>query len=60
MPLYEFKCVSCGRIEEVLLLKQEEIKKVAEKKTLDGPYGCSNCGSTLEKIMSVPGKGKVK
>jgi len=42
MPLYEFQCVDCGRISEVLVLGRA-----------DETPACGKCGSThMKKLMS--------
>lgn len=41
MPLYEFKCKSCGK-------KMEELRKVGDFT----PPSCSVCGQETEKMMS--------
>ena len=43
MPIYEFKCKSCGQIQEVLV-----------SLTAEHPKNCPNCKreKTLEKIIS--------
>jgi putative FmdB family regulatory protein len=43
MPIYEYRCRSCGEISEIF-------QGIGEK---DDPIRCSNCNSTdLEKILS--------
>ena len=43
MPIYEYRCQSCGEISEIF-------QGVGEK---DDPLQCTNCNSTdLEKILS--------
>lgn len=45
MPIYEYKCQSCGQISEVLIHGFNSNKKLV----------CSKCGSEdLQKLMSVP------
>ena len=43
MPLYEYKCLSCGRL-------MERIEKVS------GPHlkKCSQCGGKVESVISAP------
>jgi len=41
MPIYEYECEQCGKIEEVL-----------QKITDAPPKGCSNCSGKLHKLMS--------
>ncbi len=43
MPLYEYKCRDCGRLSEV-------IQKFSDDPLTD----CSECGGTLEKVLSAP------
>lgn len=46
MPLYEYRCRSCGNVSE-FLMHDHKMSKALE---------CSSCGSMdLEKIFSVPG-----
>lgn len=43
MPIYEYRCESCGRINEILVLRKDEELK------------CGSCGSqALVKLMSAP------
>lgn len=45
MPIYEYRCQSCGQVSEVLIRGFESIKKPT----------CSNCGSDdMQKLLSVP------
>ena len=43
MPLYEYKCLKCGK-------RSEKIEK------LNGPYlkKCPHCGGNVERMMSAP------
>ena len=43
MPLYEYQCRDCGRLSEV-------IQKFSDDPLTD----CSECGGTLEKVLSAP------
>jgi len=44
MPIFEFKCLTCGEEFEVLLKNKEEISQVR----------CKNCGSEkIERLMSI-------
>jgi len=43
MPLYEYKCRNCHRLSEV-------IQKFSDDPLTD----CSECGGTLEKVISAP------
>ena len=43
MPLYEYKCDTCGSVEEV-------IQKVSDKPLKK----CSKCGGPLHKLLSSP------
>ena len=44
MPIYEYRCKSCGEIEEFLVGTSERDEEIV----------CKNCGNNeLEKIMSV-------
>jgi putative FmdB family regulatory protein len=47
MPIYEYKCKSCGREEELLVSLSEA----------DGQQ-CPGCGKALERIMSAHGVGR--
>jgi putative FmdB family regulatory protein len=45
MPLYEYKCQSCGQISEILILSTND----------DAELLCLHCGSNeLQKLFSVP------
>lgn len=45
MPVYEYKCQSCGQVTEFLLHSFKSEKKLS----------CSNCGSNdLQKLLSIP------
>ena len=44
MPIYEYKCKSCGEIGEFLISSSKN----------EGEISCKNCGSSeLDKVMSV-------
>jgi len=45
MPIYEYKCRNCGKIEELLVLNT---KTVTTKL-------CGNCSGICDKIVSEPG-----
>jgi putative FmdB family regulatory protein len=47
MPIYEFKCTSCGHEKEILILKQSDLKG-------SNKLGCDKCKGMYEKIMSAP------
>ena len=45
MPIYEFKCVQCGNVQEIIVKSSDASEKVEMK--------CSACGSeTLERMLS--------
>lgn len=45
MPIYEFKCVQCGNVQEIIVKSSDASEKVEMK--------CSTCGSeTLERMLS--------
>lgn len=46
MPIYEFKCTSCGHEKEMLIVKQSELKG-------SNKLGCDKCKGMYEKILSV-------
>ena len=47
MPTYEYKCLKCGRMNEIRHSLLEDAKKLHLK--------CDNCGSRkLEKVISAP------
>jgi putative FmdB family regulatory protein len=49
MPIYEFKCVRCGKVFELLKLKKEEEKGMR----------CPACGSKeIERVLSVVSIGR--
>jgi len=51
MPIYEYKCRSCGQVSEVLTHGSANLKQVL----------CLNCGSDdVQKILSVPNLVKEK
>jgi len=51
MPIYEYKCRSCGQVSEVLIHGFASVKKPL----------CSNCGSdNLQRLLSVPSLLKEK
>ena len=45
MPIYEFRCGSCGR-------KVEELRPLG---TANEPMRCPDCGAAMERVFSVPG-----
>ena len=47
MPIYEFKCGSCGDEREILMLKESDWKGSHK-------LGCKKCKGMYERIMSVP------
>lgn len=50
MPIYEFKCVKCGNIFELLKLKKEDEEK---------GMSCPKCGAEeIERVLSVVSIGK--
>lgn len=48
MPIYEYVCPICGKIEVLQTLNDEELKF------------CPTCESEVEKIFSVPAKPRFK
>ena len=50
MPLYEYKCTKCDWVGERF------IKFINIERELN----CELCGASLEKVVSIPSKGKVK
>lgn len=43
MPIYEYRCLDCGRVTEFLIRSQEQTVR------------CPHCGSySMEKLLSVP------
>lgn len=47
MPIYEFKCSSCGHEKEILIIKQSDLKGSHK-------LGCDKCKGIYTKIMSAP------
>lgn len=43
MPIYDYRCTSCGRVVEVL-----------HSLSSTGPEGCEVCGGTLRRLISTP------
>lgn len=43
MPLYEFRCESCGHVMETILLFSDPL-----------PTTCEACGGALKKLLSAP------
>jgi putative FmdB family regulatory protein len=43
MPLYEYRCVSCGRVTEVM-----------HRVNQPGPKTCEACGGEMQKMPSAP------
>lgn len=44
MPMYDYRCATCGR-------KEERVLKIAE---LDQIQSCSNCGFAMNRLISAP------
>lgn len=44
MPIYEYECIKCGHIDEILTLSTEH---TVESMT------CSKCGNFAHKVMSI-------
>ena len=42
MPIYDYKCVSCGRVFEVFSSEDHKVK-------------CPDCGKKAERMLSAPG-----
>lgn len=50
MPIFEFRCQSCGKVSEVIMSVEEE-----------PPRSCTVCGGQLKKLIHAPAiqfKGK--
>lgn len=47
MPIYEFKCESCGHEKEILIVKRSDLKGSHK-------LGCDKCKGIYKKIMSAP------
>jgi len=47
MPIYEFKCGSCGHQKEILIMKQSDLKGSRK-------LGCDKCKGMYNKIISLP------
>jgi len=47
MPIYEFKCQSCGHEKEILMLKESDWKGSHK-------LGCDKCKGVYKKVMSAP------
>ena len=46
MPIYEYRCLDCGKVTEILVRSLKN----------DNESACSGCGGrNLEKILSAPG-----
>lgn len=45
MPLYEYKCPSCGNKIDIILSLEERSKSVPV---------CTKCGTVLQKLFSAP------
>jgi len=45
MPIYEFKCPSCGHEKEILITKSSDLKGSHK-------LGCDECKGMYEKVMS--------
>jgi len=46
MPIYEFKCGSCGHEKEILIMKQSDLKGSHK-------LGCDKCKGIYDRIMSL-------
>lgn len=44
MPLYDYKCPSCGIVEELVVALCD----------LDTPVACGTCGNLMKRLMSTP------
>jgi putative FmdB family regulatory protein len=47
MPIYEFKCGSCGHEKEILIVKKSDMQGSHK-------LGCDKCKGMYEKVMSAP------
>ncbi len=47
MPIYEFKCGSCGHKKEILIMKQSDLKGSHK-------LGCDKCKGMYDRIISLP------
>lgn len=47
MPIYEFKCSTCGHKKEILIVKQSDLKG-------SNKLGCEKCKGIYKKIISAP------
>jgi putative FmdB family regulatory protein len=47
MPIYEFKCSSCGHKKEILMLKESDWKGSHK-------LGCDKCKGMYERVLSAP------
>jgi uncharacterized Zn finger protein len=52
MPIVEFFCDKCKKLQEMILITKEEKDK--------DTFFCDKCGTVIKKVMSVPAKGIVK
>jgi len=43
MPLFDFQCVKCGIVREVLLYGDDP-----------GPISCASCGAEVHRLLSAP------
>jgi len=43
MPLYDYRCLSCGDVREFRPMKES-----------GAPHGCPICGALSERVMSAP------
>ena len=59
MPLVEFECEDCSKIEEVLILTTEDKKWFLEEYEKHIML-CNKCSGKLKRVLSVTGKGIVK
>lgn len=44
MPIYEYKCVGCGRVKEMILSANLDLPKIT----------CGDCDSSMVRVISAP------
>ena len=47
MPIYEFKCQSCGHEKEILIMKESDLKGSHK-------LGCDKCKGMYKRLISAP------
>jgi len=47
MPIFEFRCGSCGHTKEILIIRQSDLRGSHK-------LGCDKCKGMYTKIMSAP------